>query len=529
MKLRPFSLPRKSTNPKHNDTPLSEGDTGNGRGKARDGTIEAASNQGVNAIMDILLAHGYFLYEDPHELKVMKPYPPLGILHISAYLKARGFEVGVFDATFKRLTDFETLIARERPAVVGLYTNLMTKFNVLKMIKICKQHDAVVILGGPEPPYYAAEYLKRGTDIVVKGEGELTLEALLPHLARQPRGDIGRGEALNALNGIFYMDDNGVLVETLERAAIKDLDALPWPDREAIDIPEYMRVWKEHHGRSSVSVIQARGCAYKCTWCSHSVFGDTHRRRSAENAADELLWIKERYNPDQVWYADDVFAVNPRWLFRYAEALRQRGLKLPFECTSRADRLNDEVVKTLADMGCYRLWNGSESGSQAVLDAMKRGVKAKDVQEKTYLLRRYGIETGMFIMLGYEGETIKALEETVEHLKIANPEIFLTTVAYPIKGTAFYRAVESRILADKSWDERSDRDLTVAGRYSRQFYSFATRWMVNEVGLHQAKTRGQLSLKRRLKMTVNAKIGRLGMLLTAREKENRGQLVTVPG
>lgn len=478
--------------------------------------------------MDILLAHGYFLYDDPHELKVMKPYPPLGVLHVSAYLKSRGFGVGVFDSTFKRMADFAALVAAERPPVVGIYTNLMTKFNVLAMMAICKQHDAIVVLGGPEPPYYAQEYLKRGADFVVRGEGELTTEELLIHLAKQRRGDIGRGEVLAAIPGIAYLDDDGALVETSERLAIKDLDALPWPDREAIDIPEYMRVWKTHHGRSSVSLIQARGCAYKCTWCSHSVFGDTHRRRSAENAADELLWIIERYNPDQVWYADDVFAVNPRWLFRYADALKTRGIRIPFECTSRADRLNEQVVTTLAEMGCYRLWNGSESGSQAVLDAMKRGVNAVDVQEKTHLLRQHGIETGMFIMLGYDGETVTELEETVEHLKRANPDIFLTTIAYPIKGTAFYRQVEDRVLADKPWEERSDRDLTVEGRYSRRFYSFATRWMVNEVALHRAQTLDKdVSLKRRAKMLMNAKIGRLGMALTAHERENQGQRVAL--
>jgi len=156
---------------------------------------------------------------------------------------------------------------------------------------------------------------------------------------------------------------------------------------------------------------------------------------------------------------------------------------------------------------------------------MDRKVKVKDVQEKTHLLQKYGIETGMFIMLGYEGETLQDLEETVEHLKISNPDIFLTTVAYPIKGTHYYAEVESRILADRSWAERSDRDLTVAGRYSRQFYSFATRWMVNEVALNKAKLKGGVPLKRRMKMLVNAKIGRIGMELTKGQKEANGTRV----
>ncbi len=472
--------------------------------------------------MDILLAHGYFLYEDPHELKVMKPYPPLGILYISSYLKKQGFDVGVFDSTFSAMTAFKTLVAKERPSVVGIYTNMMTKRNVLEMTRACKEAGAIVVLGGPEPPYYAEDYLNHGADIIIKGEGELTLEALLPHLGKQGLTQ------LEAIEGIAFLNDGGKLVETLPRPFIADLSANPWPDREAIDIPQYMKIWKDNHGKSSVSVIQARGCPFTCRWCSHSVYGNTHRRRTPEDAADEVLWIKERYNPDLIWYADDVFTINSRWFFQYAEALKQRGVRIPFECISRADRLNEEIVKTLADMGCFRLWNGSESGSQHVLDAMDRKVKVKDVQEKTHLLQKYGIETGMFIMLGYEGETINDLQETVEHLKISNPDLFLTTVAYPIKGTKYYAEVESRVLADRGWENRSDRDLTVAGRFSRRFYSYATRWMVSEVALNRANITGGVPLKRRLKLLANAKLGRLGMMLTQGEKENRGQRVHEP-
>ena len=174
-------------------------------------------------------------------------------------------------------------------------------------------------------------------------------------------------------------------------------------------------------------------------------------------------------------------------------------------------------MKTLADMGCYRLWNGSESGSQRILDAMKRKVDVKDVQAKTHLLQQHGIETGMFIMLGYEGEEIEDLEATTEHLKISNPDIFLTTVAYPIKGTPYYAEVESRVLANNAWDHLSDRDLSVSGRRSKRFYSFATRWMVSEVALNRARLNGDVPLKRKVKLWANTKIGRLGMTLTQGE------------
>ncbi len=132
--------------------------------------------------MDILLTHGYFLYEDPHELQVMKPYPTLGLLYVASHLKAKGFDVEVFDSTFSSWDAFEQRLHAARPGLMGIYTNLMTKQTVLRMLRLAKALGVRVALGGPEPPHYAAEYLLAGADVVVIGEGELTLEELIPHL-----------------------------------------------------------------------------------------------------------------------------------------------------------------------------------------------------------------------------------------------------------------------------------------------------------------------------------------------------------
>jgi radical SAM superfamily enzyme YgiQ (UPF0313 family) len=463
--------------------------------------------------MDILLTHGYCLHEDPHERLVMKPYPPLGILYIAGYLKRAGFAVEVFDMTFASLADFEAQLARTRPPVVGIYTNLMTKFNVLRMIGLCKAAGATVVLGGPEPASYAEDYLARGADVIVIGEGEAALEELLPRLA-------GAGpHALDGVAGIVFRRDDGTIMRMPPRPQLPDLDALPDPDREAIDVDRYVDTWRTHHGVGSVSLICARGCPYHCNWCSHAVYGNTHRRRSPERVADEVAFLLERYKPDQLWYADDVFTIRHSWFFAYADALKRRGLRVPFECISRADRLNDEIVARLAEMGCRRLWIGSESGSQRVLDAMERGVRVEQVQAMTHALKRHGIETGMFIMLGYEGEEVSDLEATVDHLKKSAPDVFLTTVAYPIKGTGYYGKVADRVLAPGTWETHSDRQLSVRGRRSPRFYSFATRWMVNEVRLSRLLGDGRRDLPAIARAYANARVGRLGMRLTAGEVE----------
>ncbi|HEX8221485.1 MAG TPA: cobalamin B12-binding domain-containing protein, partial [Chloroflexia bacterium] len=168
--------------------------------------------------MDILLTHGYFLYEDPHELKVMKPYPTLGLLYISSHLKSRGFAVDLFDTTFSTLDAWKAYVTQKRPPVVGIYTNLMTKLNVLPMIRHCKAMGARVIVGGPEPPHYADQFLNAGADVVAVGEGELTLEALIPALATSGP------HRLHHVEGIVFRDEDGQTVRTPPRPQIKNLD-----------------------------------------------------------------------------------------------------------------------------------------------------------------------------------------------------------------------------------------------------------------------------------------------------------------
>jgi radical SAM superfamily enzyme YgiQ (UPF0313 family) len=259
------------------------------------------------------------------------------------------------------------------------------------------------------------------------------------------------------------------------------LDHQPWPDRERVAIERYLAVWREYHGKGSVSLITARGCPYHCNWCSHSVYGNTHRRRSAKAVVDEVEWISERYNPEMLWLADDVFTIHHGWLFEYAAEMQRRGLRIPFECITRADRVNERVAETLAGLGCFRVWIGSESGSQRILDAMQRGVTIEQVQSATALCKQHGIQVGMFLMWGYEGEDLEDIQATVEHVKRCRPDVCFTTVSYPIKGTPYFERVASRLVTIGEWGRSSDRDLRIGGRHSRQFYRHADELLRSEL------------------------------------------------
>ena len=429
--------------------------------------------------MDLLLTHGYFLYEDPKELQIMNPYPPLGILYICSYLRSKGLDVEVFDSTFSSRAELFERLRQGPPSVLGVYANLMTRSNAIEILGVAKECGWQTVVGGPEPGAYVAEYLDAGADVVVIGEGELTMEELVPALHSKNR------ELLNSVAGIAFRDEAGQIVRTPPQRQIPNLDAQPWPDRKAIDYPRYVETWRQHHGQGSVSLITARGCPYHCRWCSHEVFGKTHRRRKPRAVADELQWLVEQYHPDMAWMADDVFTIHPGWLYEYAAELKQRGLKLPFECISRADRLSPRVAQTLAEMGCFRVWIGSESGSQRILDAMQRGVTVEQVRQAVGLCRSNGIQTGMFLMWGSPGEELAYIEATVENVKKADPDIFFTTVAYPIKGTPYFSEVAQQVESLKPWALGSDREVQIRGRHSRRFYSHADKLLRNEIELER--------------------------------------------
>ena len=462
---------------------------------------------------DLLLTHGYFMEEDPKELLIRKPYAPLGLLYICSYLRAKGFRVDVFDSTFASKKELLSHLQTTNPSVLGVYANLMTRGNVIEILQVAREAGWKTIVGGPEPGAYIQEYLEHGADVVVLGEGEATTEDLLRSLQH------GSVENLRKIPGIAFINEGGAVEQTAARVQLTNLDAQPWPAREAVDIARYVRTWRLAHGQGSLSFITARGCPYHCRWCSHQVFGKTHRRRSPHAVVDEVEWLLGTYEPDMMWIADDVFTIHHGWLHEYAAEMRKRGLHVPFECISRADRLNSEAIHLLTELGCFRVWIGSESGSQRILDAMERGVTVEEVQLAIDRCKANGIQTGMFLMWGYEGEDLSDIEATIAHVKRSDPDIFLTTVAYPIKGTPYYERAANSLVQLKPWTYSSDREIAIRGRRPRSFYESADQLLKDEVELSRMKrlNRNDLSVQAMLDARIRA--SRQALVTRANEVE----------
>ena len=461
---------------------------------------------------DLLLTHGYFLFEDPKERQIMKPYAPLGVLYLCSHLRGKGFDVDVFDTTFSSRQELFGFLRTEKPSVLGIYANLMTRGNVIEILAVAREAGWITVVGGPEPGAYAHEYLQAGANFVVAGEGEVTLEELL--FALRSKGP----EDFSKIAGLSFLDESGNFCQNPPRGQIQDLDLQPWPARTAIDIHRYVQTWRTHHGSGSVNFITARGCPFRCNWCSHQVYGQSHRRRDPIKVVDEVEWLLGEYKPEMVWVSDDVFTINHGWMRSYAAEMRQRGIRIPFECISRADRLTPEMMDLLAELGCFRLWIGSESGSQRILDAMDRGVKIEQVHQAVEMCRERGIQSGMFLMWGYEGEDLEDIEATVRHVSKSKPDIFFTTVSYPIKGTPYYNRIATRLIQIAPWGQTSDRELKIQGRHSRTFYSYADKLLRDEVALARfLADPGDAQMETTLRQNIES--ARAGLLATYAEVE----------
>src|SRR5258708_20129115 len=457
----------------------------------------------VTSRPDILLANPLFISKDPVEKALMTPYFPLGLLYLASTLRQHDYSVAVFDGTFEPdYASFERAMIEHQPKIVGITALITTRKNALKLAEIAKKHGAYVIFGGPDPTGKPEAYLRhtgangqRVVDVVVWDEGEITLLELMDHLT-------GRNAplSLDQINGLRYLDERGELERRASRTPIDDLDSIPFPARDLIDVEAYRRHWTAAHGYWSLSTINTRGSPYAFTWCQKGIFGRSYRSRSAANAAEEIRLIKEQYGPDQIRVVDDITGVNRQWVFQWRDEVVQRDARIPFECLSRVNLVDVPMLTALQEIGCKKIYFGAESGSQKVLNAMKKGRRVEEIYRAVEACRQVGIGIYFFMMVGYPGEEMDDLCQSVKMLVETQPDTFSTTIAYPLPGTEFYQQVRDRIMHDgDDWAFTAENKLLFQrGKYNTLFYRWVQMCFHKEWEVTRASSgRDRLSLYRR--------------------------------
>lgn len=427
---------------------------------------------------EILLGHSYFLRLDAKSWGARQPYPPLGTLSAAAHLRARGYDVAVFDAILAESeAGWERALARERPRYAVLFEdsfNYLSKMCLLRMrraaftmLEMAKARGCSVLVCGSDATDNAEQYLGRGADYVLLGEGEQTLLEIVDRLGGRTDGP------LHEIDGLAYAEPRtgGTLVRTAARPLLRELDALPFPAWDLADIPRYREIWLERHGYFSLNVATSRGCPYHCNWCAKPIWGQRYHVRSPENVVAELEALRAAYAPDHIWFADDILGLKPGWLARFAELLEARGGGIPFKCLSRADLLlRDGDVDALRRAGCRTVWLGAESGSQKILDAMEKGTRVEQIREATRRLRSAGIEVAYFLQFGYPGETREDIRQTFRLVREEKPDDIGISVSYPLPGTKFYRAVQAELGATRNWVDSADLAMMFRGPFTTGFY-----------------------------------------------------------
>jgi anaerobic magnesium-protoporphyrin IX monomethyl ester cyclase len=282
--------------------------------------------------IDILLVNPVFLEQNQAERELMNPYFPLGLLYLAAFIRERGFNVEIFDGTFTEGPQaFEAALKEHRPITVGITAVKPNRKMALKLASLAHAQGAKVVLGGPDPTSTPATYLAAPeVDLVIHHEGELTLIEFLQK--------INQDQDFRSLDGIAYRAKNNAVCINPRREFILNLDELPLPARDMIDMHNYLDVWRQHNGYASMTISVARGCPFGCEWCQDAVHGADFRQRSPESVVTEVKSLMEFYQIDRLRLVDDVDGIERTWLEEWAQLAEAEDALIPFEALNDLQR-----------------------------------------------------------------------------------------------------------------------------------------------------------------------------------------------
>lgn len=442
--------------------------------------------------MKVLFTHSYFLHFDTKQLKTQTPFAPLATLYAASVLRENGCEVKLADLQFSSSAgEIKQHLEIFKPDVFVIYDdsfNYLTKMcltnmreSAFKMQKIAKEFNIPIIVSSSDATDHLEKYFENKADYIIIGEAEQTLLELVNALKKEKQPNT------SLINGLAFLSEKKI-VKTPARLVLKELDELPLPAWDLIDITPYKNTWLRGHGFFSINFVTTRGCPYKCNWCAKPIYGNRYNSHSPQNIAKQIKELQSKFGFTHIWFADDIFGLKPNWLKEFNAAIKELQLVIKYKIQSRADLLlEDENIRYLAESGCDEVWMGAESGSQKVLDAMDKGTTIEQIKEATQLLKKYNIKPCFFLQFGYTGELIEDIEKTILMVDELKPHDIGISVSYPLPGTKFYERVKKDLIEKQNWKDSDDLHLMFNSSYKADFYRHLQRFVHYKFRFAQSK------------------------------------------
>lgn len=429
----------------------------------------------------ILFSHSFYYKLDKKQWRAKMPYPPLGTIYAASFLRQNNFEVALYDTNLlEHGRGINTKIESFKPKYLVIYDdcfNYLTKMCLtnmreacFEMIKIAKEYGCQVIVSSSDSTDHYEKYIENGADFILQGEAEITLLELITQLEKNL--------TIEKVLGLVYKNESNKTIVNPKRQVLSNLDELPQPAWDLIDIEAYRQVWKQNKRPISLNIATTRGCPYKCNWCAKPIYGNRYNAHSPAYIVAQIEFLSKTFGVNDFWMCDDIFGLKPGWVQHFDELLKEKKLKIAYFIQSRVDLLlKENTIEALASSGLREVWLGAESGSQKILDAMDKGITLEQIEVATKLLKQHHIKVAYFLQFGYLEETAEDIDLTIAMVKKNMPDLIGVSVSYPLPGTKFYDKVKDDLKFKQNWTDSDDFEMMFQGTFSSEYYRVLQRFI----------------------------------------------------
>jgi len=432
----------------------------------------------------IVLTHSYFYKFDAKQWKNQTPFPPLGTLYAASLLRENNFTVSLFDVGLKDSPkELKNELEENKTDYLVIYDdgfNYLTKMCLtnmreaaFEMIQFGKSNNCKVLICSSDATDHAEEYINKGADFIIYGEGEKTLLELIDKLENN--------EDYKSTEGIYYESESKEIIKNNPRKVYINLDDFPMPAWDLVDMDSYKEVWKNSNQPFTLNIATTRGCPYKCNWCAKPIYGQRYNSHSPERIVKMISFLKKTYGAERFWMCDDIFGLKPNWAQQFRNLLKKQNINIKYYIQSRADLLlKEDTIEAMAESGLEEVWIGAESGSQKILDAMDKGTSIKQIEDATKLLKDKGVSVAFFIQFGYLGETKEDIQKTIQMIKDFKPDNIGVSVSYPLPETPFYEKVKHQFKNKSNWSDSDDLAIMFQATFNQKYYRKLHRYCHKE-------------------------------------------------